>query len=106
LVFGNDGNDSIRGGKGNDGLVGGNGRDEVYGEDGDDFLDGISESVPVADLLDGGRGRDICVADDLDTVIRCEQVIRPSASRQRQADADALETRAREAFEAKYGPGR
>ena len=104
LVFGNDGNDHIRGGKGNDGLIGENGRDELYGEDGDDLLDGISESVPMPDLLDGGRGRDICVADDLDTVLRCEEIIRPSASsRQAQADPAAIEARAREAFAARYG---
>jgi Ca2+-binding RTX toxin-like protein len=103
IVFGDGGNDHIRGGKGNDGLAGSAGEDEILGEEGDDVLFGVDgEDPPEADLVDGGRGRDVCFVDDLDVVRNCERIIEVSvAAEQRLAEPDAA--RAREAFETKYG---
>lgn len=49
IVFGGDGNDTLRGGNGNDYL---------YGEDGDDFLNGEASAAGGADVFDGGNGND------------------------------------------------
>jgi Ca2+-binding RTX toxin-like protein len=105
VLFGDDGDDRIRGGKGSDGMSGDDGEDELFGEDGDDVLDAISdESSPQADLVDGGRGHDLCIVDTLDVVRNCERVIEfDAAARQLPADIVVSEAEARAAFEAKYG---
>jgi hypothetical protein len=54
LLFGLDGNDTIKSGGGNDYLYGGKGNDALYGGDQDDNLSGGTEN----DLLDGGTGSD------------------------------------------------
>jgi Ca2+-binding RTX toxin-like protein len=56
-LFGDSGNDTLRGGKGNDRLFGGTGSDKMYGNLGIDILLGGLGN----DRLEGGRGRDILI---------------------------------------------
>ncbi len=54
LIFGESGNDVLRGGVGNDEIHGGDGNDRLFGGDGDDSLYGDGN----VDLLNGGKGDD------------------------------------------------
>ncbi len=54
-IFGDTGNDELRGGKGNDSLNAGEGVDKLWGDDGTDTLDGGND----VDELRGGAGNDI-----------------------------------------------
>jgi Ca2+-binding RTX toxin-like protein len=57
MMFGGNGNDSLKGGNGNDSLVGGLGNDTLMGLLGNDVLDGGEDN----DTLDGGEGNDTLV---------------------------------------------
>jgi RTX calcium-binding nonapeptide repeat (4 copies) len=70
LLMGGGGGDDLRGGAQGDTLIGGPGRDSLSGGVGSDLLDGTGQGV---DLLKGGGGRDVCYADDEDTVRSCER---------------------------------
>lgn len=63
-LFGNDGEDAIRGRAGNDRLFGGAGDDVIRGGRGADILQGGSGD----DVLFGGKGRDIFVVQDFDQI--------------------------------------
>ncbi len=63
-MYGDDGNDYLRGGSANDRIFGGNGNDAVYGGDGNDYLNGNAGS----DSLYGGAGNDVVLGGD-DTVV-------------------------------------
>jgi len=67
VIRGRRGHDTIVGRKGSDRLRGGRGQDRIFARDG------------VRDLVVGGPGTDICVADRLDEVRGCEVVDRPGA---------------------------
>jgi FG-GAP-like repeat/RTX calcium-binding nonapeptide repeat (4 copies) len=54
MMFGGNGNDSLKGGNGNDSLVGGLGNDTLMGLLGNDVLDGGEDN----ETLDGGEGND------------------------------------------------
>ena len=88
IFYGLGGDDRINGGKGPDVLYGGTGDDDLttgkageteaaYGGPGDDLLkDYASGQSP--GLLDGGPGRDRCIADKHDTFRSCEIIeLRP-----------------------------
>ena len=53
-IFGEEGNDVLRGGAGVDEIHGGDGNDRIFGGDGDDSLYGDAN----ADFINGGAGRD------------------------------------------------
>lgn len=81
FVRGQGGRDTISGGAANDILLGGAGRDKLFGSGGKDLLiggkgpDAINGGRGVPDLMIGGRGRDLCVAQDrADRVGGCESV--------------------------------
>jgi len=54
--------DDLSGGNGNDRLYGGGGRDDLHGDNGTDYLDG---GEGIADLNDGGRGKNTCADPDI-----------------------------------------
>jgi hypothetical protein len=97
VLLGRDGDDVLEGGNGHDQLVGGSGNDVLrdvdgrhgdetghdilLGGDGDDVLEaGAGNDLlvggPGFDRFDGGRGRDVCVAEPGEPVRNCEVVIR------------------------------
>lgn len=67
--------DIVRGGPGDDRIWTGMGGvpDQAYGGPGDDRLHNVG-SGQAGQLLDGGRGFDICTGDKHDTFIGCEVV--------------------------------
>jgi len=65
------GNDVVFGGDGHDNIKAGSGDDQVFGEAGRDTLD-TRDGVSRNDSLDGGRGRDTCLADRGDRRINCD----------------------------------
>jgi peptidoglycan/xylan/chitin deacetylase (PgdA/CDA1 family) len=79
VLFGGGGNDVLRGGRGNDVLYGQDGADLLYAGlgpvdvlhagAGDDYLD-ARDRAPF-DRLDGGRGKNLCVADAEDHRREC-----------------------------------
>lgn len=78
MIWGNDGNDVIRGGGGNDELIGNNGRDSIYGDAGDDLLDGQDYNGNEVDRLDGGANSpvgDRCRQVTGDIVVSCESTL-------------------------------
>jgi hypothetical protein len=60
LVYGEGGDDNLRGGEGNDSLYGGDGRDTLYGFQGLDLLNGGADN----DLLQGGDNNDYLDGQD------------------------------------------
>ncbi len=62
-LYGGDGNDTLYGGDGNDILYGGDGNDILYGGDGNDYLHGGSG----VDEIYGGAGNDLIVYDIVDS---------------------------------------
>jgi probable HAF family extracellular repeat protein len=64
------GGDILRGGPGIDAMQGGLGADALYGGDGADVLD-ASDGVRANDTVNGGPGRDICLADRGDKKVSC-----------------------------------
>ncbi len=71
LLFGQDGEQSIRGGDGDDWLTGEAGSDKLYGEDGSDFIMGGDDRDLVSggdgdDWLGGMKGNDIIIGGDGD----------------------------------------
>lgn len=77
-VVGRRGVDELRGESGRDSVVGGRGRDRLFGGDGHDTL--LSRDRAPYDRLDGGRDRNLCVADASDRRVRC---LRPLDARHR-----------------------
>ena len=72
-LFGLGGNDRLLGGSGNDRLVGGSGRDVLLGGSGNDTIEARDKT---RDTIDCGTGRDIVIADRIDTVARNCDVVR------------------------------
>lgn len=81
LIEGHGGDDSLTGALGNDTIYGGDGTDVIYGGDGNDLIDDIGPSGNIdagagddriaisyagAATIDGGAGRDVLQAIDLD----------------------------------------
>ena len=62
-LYGGDGSDTLYGGAGNDVLYGGDGNDVLYGGDGNDYLHGGSG----VDEISGGAGNDLIVYDIVDS---------------------------------------
>lgn len=71
LVVGGHGSDHVRGYDGDDDVRGGPGRDFLRGARGDDRLDG----GPGRDIVNGGEGRDTAVQDPLDLVRYVERLL-------------------------------
>lgn len=65
--------DVIRGLGGNDDIWGQRAPDRLYGGAGNDKLHGFG-SGETSDLLDGGPGRDVCIATRRDVLVSCEVV--------------------------------
>jgi Ca2+-binding RTX toxin-like protein len=63
------GNDKVTTGKGSDKVVAGPGRDRVATGGGNDTIDSRDAD---RDLVNGGAGRDTCIADPLDILVSCE----------------------------------
>jgi hypothetical protein len=88
IIYGRGGDDQINGGKGPDIVYGGLGDDDLttgkggateaaYGGRGDDVLKDFASGQSPG-LLVGGKGRDECIGDKLDTFRSCEVIkIRP-----------------------------
>ena len=72
-LLGGAGNDRIYGGPGNDQILGGPGKDVLYGDAGNDT---ISARDGTRDTIFCGAGRDIVIADKLDSVSRDCEVVR------------------------------
>src|SRR6478735_5358555 len=70
-VVGRRGGDELRGESGGDSVVGGRGRDRLFGGYGHDTL--RSRDRAPYDRLDGGIGRNLCVADASDDRARCRR---------------------------------
>ncbi|MGH8795399.1 MAG: calcium-binding protein [Stackebrandtia sp.] len=68
VVYGGSGDDVVHGDNGNDTVYSGLGENELYGDNGDDEIDSANGSP---DSVDGGRGANVCTADDDDTVVNC-----------------------------------
>jgi len=68
-LVGRRGVDELRGEKGDDSVVGGRGYDRLFGGAGHDTL--LSRDRAPYDRLDGGRDRNLCVADASDHRVRC-----------------------------------
>ncbi|MDX5381668.1 MAG: hypothetical protein LPJ92_01605 [Rhodobacterales bacterium] len=82
FLFGERGNDMLRGGTGNDTLIGGPGNDTLSGGAGNDWLSGVVGNDNLfggagddtligwtgADTMDGGEGADLYMVDALDRV--------------------------------------
>ena len=66
FAYGEDGNDTLRGGKKDDNLDGGGGKDKLFGESGDDQLWGGSKD----DKVNGGDGNDILYGQNGDDVLK------------------------------------
>jgi len=66
FAFGEDGNDTLRGGKKDDNLDGGGGKDKLFGESGDDQLWGGSKD----DKLNGADGNDTLCGQNGDDVLK------------------------------------
>jgi Ca2+-binding RTX toxin-like protein len=73
LLLGGAGNDKLYGGAGNDQLLGGLGKDLIYGDAGKDT---ISARDGAHDTIHCGTGRDVVIADKIDTVSRDCEVVR------------------------------
>ncbi|MDO8186119.1 calcium-binding protein [Conexibacter sp. JD483] len=73
-LWGGPGNDQLWGGAGNDRLVGGGGRDRLRGGAGNDVLDARDGRRDL--VVDGGRGRDLCLVDAADRAVvrNCETI--------------------------------
>lgn len=67
------GNDIARGAGGGDTVVGGDGSDRVIGGPGDDDLFATDDTP---DYVDGGKGKDNCYGDRVDTFVHCEHVVK------------------------------
>jgi Ca2+-binding RTX toxin-like protein len=74
VITGNSSSNVLRGGAGNDVITGAGGADKLYGEDGNDTLI-ARESSPIADLVDGGKGKDRAQVDKKDTKTAVETLI-------------------------------
>lgn len=74
LVDGGTGNDKVYGSAGNDAVYGFDGADELYGWTGSDFLYSAGDGSP--DGVFGGPGYDICVVEELDSAVGCEELYR------------------------------
>jgi Ca2+-binding RTX toxin-like protein len=70
-VYGDDGDDVLRGGAGRDRIAGGFNADVIFGGDGDDLLMGTVGR----DALHGGPGSDACLDWERDTD-GCELAVR------------------------------
>ena len=82
FLFGERGNDMLRGGTGNDTLIGGQGNDTLIGGAGNDWLTGVGGNDSLfggagndtligwtgADTMDGGEGADLYMVDAFDRV--------------------------------------
>ncbi|MEZ5299661.1 MAG: hypothetical protein R3F11_03175 [Verrucomicrobiales bacterium] len=68
MIFGQGGDDILRGGDGHDDIDGGSGADQIFGNAGDDTLRGGGGA---GDLLDGGDGNDVIHGSDdgADTIL-------------------------------------
>jgi Ca2+-binding RTX toxin-like protein len=78
VVFAGAGTDLVFGGRGNDLVLGGDGADEIVDHSGADSLDGgygrdrlDARDRQADDLVNGGRGRDVCRADRGDRRTAC-----------------------------------
>lgn len=81
-AFGEEGNDTLRGGTGSDYLVGGPGNDTLIGHGGgdvllggygDDILDARSYGIPKSDAVNGEAGNDTAYLNSGDFVIGVEK---------------------------------
>jgi Ca2+-binding RTX toxin-like protein len=72
-MFGEAGDDILRGGGDDDTLIGAKGEDTLRGGAGNDILDGGVGNT--SDVLVGGRGKDVCYVDSNDRYTGCEEVI-------------------------------
>lgn len=65
-LYGDDGDDVVRGGQGNDSVYGGHGSDRVFGGPGSDSITGETQNYvgPAPDFISGGEGDDFIRAGD------------------------------------------
>jgi Ca2+-binding RTX toxin-like protein len=77
-LYGDTGNDTIKGGKGQDILEGEQGRDKHFGGKGDDVIDAANDDTPgVRDIVKCGPGRDVVFANPPDEVANDCEVEKP-----------------------------
>jgi hypothetical protein len=76
-MFGDHGNDELRGNAGEDGLEGDQGTDQHFGGADNDYIDAVSQDEPgTQDLVDCGGGYDTAVVSEPEDIVsgNCEEV--------------------------------